>query len=124
MSASGCFFELVHGKEHEEMSQLVNEQGLLSMFSGDHVLGVIIHQPNPRHWFALVRPGELRGEEGVALLCDSLETKMYMLSVREVQQLFETIAARHSRIGGMKVSQHRREELAAEWSCFSVTKSE
>ena len=124
LSASGCFFELVHGKEHEEMSQLVNEQGLLSMFSGDHVLGVIIHQPNPRHWFALVRPGELRGEEGVALLCDSLETKMYMLSVSEVQQLFETIAARHSRIGGMKVSQHRREELAAEWSCFSVTKSE
>ena len=43
LSSSGCFFERVHGEQHEEMCRLVGKQGLWSMFDGVHVLGVIIH---------------------------------------------------------------------------------
>ena len=85
VEARGCFFEQLQGAEHEEAVRQLNDQGLLSLFNGDHALGCVIHMPNPRHWIALVPPAQQTRVEVAALLCDSLmqlgQTSCYFLLI-------------------------------------------
>jgi hypothetical protein len=81
-----CYFDLLQGADHQEAIVQLGDTGNLAMFNGDHVLGMILHRPSPRHWFALVKPPSGTITPSVAaLLCDSLFTCIFELSVEDVQ---------------------------------------
>ena len=123
IEAQGCFFfEPMMGRDYEEGVRQVSPEGLLSMFNGHHALGCIIHIPNPRHWIAIVRPEQQMSVQAAALLCDSLQTHIYTLSVDEMFDLFTRMGVRHTQYADLQLPLHVREELAAEWSAYRVTR--
>ena len=122
VEAEGCFFEQMQGSDHEEAVRQLNSRGLLGIFHGDHALGCIIHMPSPRHWFALVPPVQQQQVEVAALLCDSLRPEIYALSVDDMVDLFTAMALRHVQYADVELSSQVREELAAGWSAYKVTR--
>ena len=151
IEARGCFFEQLHGADYEEAMRQVNPQGLLGIFYGAHALGCIIHMPHPRHWIALVPPVEQKtieptggGSRGsperhgaaiavarpvqqqtahvAALLCDSLQPQPYAVSVDDMVDLFTTMGLRHRQYAYMGLPSFVREQLAAGWSAYRVTR--
>ena len=123
IEARGYFFEQMQGGDYEEAARQVNSQGLLGIFNGDHALGCIVHMPNPRHWIALVPPPvEQNSVEVAALLCDSLYQEIYAVNVEDTVDLFTTMGLRHVQYADLQVSSQMREELAAGWSAYKVTR--
>ena len=110
------------GRDYEEGVRQVSPEGLLSMFNGNHAMGCIIHIPNPRHWIAIVPPEQQMSVQAAALLCDSLQTHIYTLSVDEMFDLFTRMGVRHTQYADLQLPLHVREELAAEWSAYKVTR--
>ena len=121
LQARSCFIDHLQGAAYEEAVRRLNPPGHLSIFNGSHVLGCIIHMPNPRHWIAVVSPVQQATEEVAALLCDSLEDIVYALSADEMVDLFTTMALRHLQYAAMPLTPQVREELAAGWSAYKVT---
>ena len=112
----------MQGSDYEEAVRQLNSQGLLGIFHGSHALGCIIHMPNPRHWFALVPPVQQPQVEVAALLCDSLKPEIYALRVDDMVDLFITMGLRHAQYADLALSTQVREELAAGWSAYKVTR--
>ena len=122
IESRGCFFEQLQGGDYEEAVRQLSPEGLLSMFYGEHALGCVIHMPSPRHWIAVVPPVQQTRVEVAALLCDSLHTQLYALSVEEMVDIFTTMGLKHTQYADLQLPAHMREELAAGWSAYRVTR--
>ena len=122
LEARSCFFNQLQGRDHEEAVRQLDDQGLLGMFNGSHALGCIIHLPNPRHWIAVVPPLQRQTARVAALLCDSLHPRPFAVSVDDMVDLFTTMGLRHMQFAEMELPWRTREELAAGWSAYSVTR--
>ncbi len=116
------FLPAASGEDYEQAVRQLNDQGLLSMFYGSHALGCVIHMPNPRHWIAVVPPVQQRTARVAALLCDSLYPQPYAVSLDEMVDLFTTMGLRHMQYADMDLPLQAREELAAGWSAYRVTR--
>ena len=122
IEARGCFFEQLQGGDYEEAVRQLNPEGLLSIFYGGRALGCVIHMPNPRHWIAVVPPIQQTSVEVAALLCDSLHTEIFALSVNEMVDLFTSMGLQHTQYADLQLPATVREELAAGWSAYKVTR--
>ena len=94
---------------------------MLAVFNGPHSLGLIVHQPYPRHWVALVRPEAVEPPDVAAWLCDSLYTSVFALSIREVQDLIGSMGVSHMEAADMQGDVLDQERAADAWSAFKVT---
>ena len=84
------------------------------------MLGYVIHLSQPRHWVALVPPGDAAGADVAALLCDSLYPHVYALTVHEVADLFLAMGVYHLQAGESQLSSFEQQQMAAEWCAYSV----
>ena len=79
---------MLQGADHQDaIIKVGDSDSSLAVFNGNHALGLILHQPAPRHWIALVRPPEAVRDGDAAWLCDSLHSAVFALSADEVQDL-------------------------------------
>ena len=122
LQRKGYRFERLQGEDHQEAVRQVDEQGGLSIFSGVHAFGCILHQPSPRHWVAIVRPEAETSEHFAAVLCDSLRTHVFALSVTEMVDLFTMMGVSHMAAGESNAPLLQQEQNAARWSVYSVSK--
>ena len=56
-----------------------------------------------------------------AILCDSLFTHVFTLSVDEMQELFAMMGSRQMRAGESQLPLWEQEEIAAGWSAYAVS---
>ena len=56
-----------------------------------------------------------------AILCDSLYSHVFTLSVDEIQELFAMMASRQMTAGEAKLPLREQEEIAAGWSAYAVS---
>ncbi len=83
-------------------------------------MGLILHQPNPRHWIAIVRPAQAAHAGEAAWLCDSLVSCVFVLSVEELQDFIGHMAVAQSEAAqGDGEELDRMMEITA-WSAYKV----
>ena len=111
--AQGCSFILLQGTDYQEVVREY-DGGRLAIFRRPNVLGYVIHMPRPRHWIALVPPGAHPAPQVTALLCDSLERRVYALTAKEVLDLFLAMGLRHMEAGESQLSPLEQEQMASE----------
>ena len=121
LQRKGYSFDRLQGVEHQEAVRQIDEQGGLSILSGSHAFGCILHQPFPRHWVAIVRPEVETSETVAAVLCDSLRTHVFALSVTEVVDLFTMMGSSHMAAGESNLPLLQQERVAAGWSAYRVS---
>ena len=118
----GCRFDRLEGAGHEEAVRQLNNEGLLAVFHGDRALGCIVHLPCPRHWVALVPPPRQESVHVAAVLCDSLHSQVFTLSVVEMHDLFGMMGSSHLTAGESQRPLLEQEQVAAGWSAYTVTR--
>ena len=123
LQALDCDFECLRGEEYQNAVRDLNENGKLAIFNGDHALGCVVHMPRPRHWVALVPPPESqRSSAFAAILCDSLFSHVFALSVDEMVDLFLAMGVRHMRMAESRgLSSYQRERFATDWCAYRVS---
>ena len=123
LQALDCDFECLRGEEYQNAVRDLNESGKLAIFNGDHALGCVVHMPRPRHWVALVPPPESqRSSAFAAILCDSLFSHVFALSVDEMVDLFLAMGVRHMRMAESRgLSSYQRERFATDWCAYRVS---
>jgi len=104
VEAHNCEFRQLRGAEYEGAVREISDDGALAMFNGSQ-LGCVLHMPCPRHWVALVAPEHVT-RESAALLCDSLYSHVFALTVDEVVDLFLAMGVRHMQAGEAPVPEH------------------
>ena len=120
LAARGCYFDLLQGADHQDAIVQVGDSSKLAVFNGDHAMGLILHQPNPRHWIAIVRPAQATHAGEAAWLCDSLVSCVFVLSVEELQDFIGHMAVAQSEAAqGAGEELDRMMEITA-WSAYKV----
>ena len=94
---------------------------MLAVLNGPHSLGLVVHQPYPQHWVALVRPETDERPDVAAWLCDSLYTSVFALSVAEVQDFIGSMGVSHLQAADIQGDMMQQERAADAWSAFKVT---
>ena len=122
LQVRGCSFDRLEGSDHQDAVREINERGLLAIFNGDVAMGCILHQSDPRHWVALVAPVRQESTHVAAILCDSMETCVYGLSTGEMQDLFGMMRFRHMSAAESQAPPLQREQEAADWSAYRVSR--
>ena len=121
LAGCGCHFDLLQGADHQDAIRTVGDSDDgLAVFNGDHALGLILHQPCPRHWVALVRPPEAVRDGDAAWLCDSLHSKVFALSVDEVQDFLGLMDSAQLQAADGAGSELRRMRAIADWCAYRV----
>ena len=121
LAGCGCHFDLLQGADHQDAILAVgNSDSSLAVFSGNHALGVILHQPCPRHWIALVRPPEAVRDGDAAWLCDSLHSAVFALEVGEVQDLLGHVGSAQMGAADRAGSELDRMREIADWCAYRV----
>lgn len=123
LNAVGCDFEYLRGAEYQEAVRELDASGKLAIFNGEHALGCVVHLPMPRHWVALVAPLESqRSTEFAAILCDSLFSHVFALSVDEMVDLFLAMGARHMQVADSQLlTAYQKERFATDWCVYRVS---
>ena len=117
----GCHFDLLQGADHQDAIRTVGDSDdRLAVFNGDHALGLILHQPDPRHWIALVRPPEAVRDGDAAWLCDSLCSQVFALSVDEVQEFLGLMGSKQLQAADGVGREFERMRLISEWCAYRV----
>ena len=111
----------VEGVDHQEAIAQVGDTSLLAIFNGQHSLGVVVHQPFPRHWLTLVRPDADERPEVAVWLCDSLYTSVFRLTVEEVQDFIGSMGVAQIQAADMGGHLLEQEQAAVSWCAFKVT---
>ena len=121
LAECGCHFDVLQGADHQDAILAVgNSDSSLAVFSGNHALGVILHQPCPRHWIALVRPPEAVRDGDAAWLCDSLHSAVFALEVGEVQDLLGHVGSAQMGAADRAGSELDRMREIADWCAYRV----
>ncbi|CAK0852500.1 unnamed protein product, partial [Prorocentrum cordatum] len=117
----GCHFDLLQGADHQGAIRTVGDSDdRLAVFHGDHALGLILHQPDPRHWIALVRPPEAVRDGDAAWLCDSLHSMVFALSADEVQEFLGLMGSKQLQAADGVGREFERMRLISEWCAYRV----
>ena len=112
---------MLQGADHQDAILAVgNSDSSLAVFSGNHALGVILHQPCPRHWIALVRPPEAVRDGDAAWLCDSLHSAVFALEAGEVQDLLGHVGSAQMGAADRAGSELDRMREIADWCAYRV----
>jgi hypothetical protein len=119
----GRGFECLQCADYQEAVRQISDDGKLAIFNGEHSLGCVVHMPCPRHWVAIVPPPEgQRSCTTAAILCDSLYTHVFALTVDDMVDLFLAMGARHMQIAdAQQLDEYERQAYASEWCVYRVS---
>ncbi|CAK0803316.1 unnamed protein product [Prorocentrum cordatum] len=121
LAERGCHFDLLQGADHQDAILAVGDSdSCLAVFNGNHALGVILHQPCPRHWIALVRPPEAVRDGDAAWLCDSLHSAVFALEASEVQDLLGHVGSAQMGAADRAGSELDRMREISDWCAYRV----